>query len=37
MFWIFYILFMMWAIPTWLDACDELEDIREARRYGYDY
>ncbi len=37
MFWFFFILYLIWAVPAWFEACDELEDMREAKRHGYDY
>lgn len=37
MFLAIFILYLMWAIPAWFEASEELDAINEARHYGYDY
>lgn len=37
MFLSIFIIYLIWAIPAWLGACEELDAVNEARHYGYDY
>jgi hypothetical protein len=37
MFAALFIFYLIWAIPAWFNACEELNDIKEAEHYGYDY